>query len=160
LADEESIAAGKFVKRNSTLDRNYFPRALRVIAVALLGTAFFFFDRLTISGFWGRIVALASGVAFASVALSLGKESAGSPHANVILGSQLVAVGGIPFIVRGSLGAGRLVAAHSPRNGAIRVWLRLLQGRDQTLNDTFRGRARRDLRAALIGLRLSTPQQP
>src|SRR5690349_22533762 len=39
------------------------------ILLALLGIALFFFDRLTISGFWGNIIALASGAAFASVAL-------------------------------------------------------------------------------------------
>ena len=40
-----------------------------VIAVALGGIALFFFDQLTTSGFWGNIVALASGLAFASVVI-------------------------------------------------------------------------------------------
>jgi drug/metabolite transporter (DMT)-like permease len=85
-------------------------RALRidwlVIAVALCGIALFFFDRLTISGFWGNIVALASGVAFASVALFLRKEKAGSPVASIILGNAIVALAGIPFMFQHSLGAG------------------------------------------------------
>ncbi len=91
-------------------------RALRVdwlvIAVALFGIALFFFDRLTISGFWGNIVALASGVAFASVALFLRKEKAGSPVASIILGNMIVALVGIPFMLETSLGTG--------------VWWRLL----------------------------------
>jgi len=85
-------------------------RALRidwlVIAVALFGIALFFFDRLTISGFWGNVVALASGVAFASVALFLRKEKAGSPVASIILGNLIVALAGIPFMLHHSLGQG------------------------------------------------------
>lgn len=77
-----------------------------VIGVALCGIALFFFDRLTISGFWGNIVALASGVAFASVALFLRKEKAGSPVASIILGNAIVALAGIPFMFQHSLGAG------------------------------------------------------
>jgi drug/metabolite transporter (DMT)-like permease len=91
-----------------------------VIAVALFGIALFFFDRLTISGFWGNIVALASGVAFASVALFLRKEKAGSPHTTVILGNLLVALAGIPFMFHGSLGTGgwwRLVLLGSVQLG-------------------------------------------
>ena len=77
-----------------------------VIAVALLGIALFFLDRLTLAGFWGNIVALASGVAFASVALFLRKEKAGSPVASIILGNLIVALAGIPFMLYHSLGPG------------------------------------------------------
>lgn len=77
-----------------------------VIAVALLGIALFFFDRLTAAGFWGNIVALGSGIAFASVALFLRKEKAGSPIASLILGNVIVALAGIPFMFQGSLGEG------------------------------------------------------
>lgn len=75
-----------------------------VILFALLGIALFFFDRLTISGFWGNIIALASGLAFASVALFLRKEKEGSPVASIILGNLLVALAGLPFIFQQSLG--------------------------------------------------------
>lgn len=85
-------------------------RALRidwlVIAVALGGIALFFMDRLTVSGFWGNIVALASGVAFASVAVFLRKEKAGSPVTAIILGNILVAVAGAPFMFQASFGPG------------------------------------------------------
>ncbi len=85
-------------------------RALRidwlVIAVALGGIALFFMDRLTVAGFWGNIVALGSGVAFASVAVFLRKEKAGSPVTSIILGNILVALVGLPFMWQASLGPG------------------------------------------------------
>lgn len=70
-----------------------------VIAVALIGIALFFVDRLTVSGFWGNIIALGSGLAFASVALFLRKEKAGSPIASIVLGNLLVALAGLPFML-------------------------------------------------------------
>ncbi|MDQ6625792.1 MAG: DMT family transporter, partial [Verrucomicrobiota bacterium] len=85
-------------------------RALRidwlVIAVALGGIALFFVDRLTVSGFRGNIVALGSGLAFASVALFLRKEKGGSPVTSIILGNVLVAVVGLPFMLQSPLGPG------------------------------------------------------
>ena len=84
-------------------------RALRidwlVIAVALGGIALFFMDRLTTSGFWGNIVALCSGLAFASVAIFLRKEKAASPVTLIILGNIMVAVAGLPFMLQTPLGA-------------------------------------------------------
>ncbi|HMJ04806.1 MAG TPA: DMT family transporter [Chthoniobacterales bacterium] len=95
-------------------------RALRidwlVIAVALGGIALFFLDRLTVAGFWGNIVALASGLAFASVAIFLRKEKAASPATSIILGNIIVAAAGAPFM----LGA----AALGPGDG----WRLLLLG--------------------------------
>jgi len=79
-----------------------------VIVTALAGIALFFFDRLTTAGFWGNVVALGSGLAFASVALFLRKEKDGSPVAAIILGNALVAVAGVPFMMQHSLGAGGL----------------------------------------------------
>ncbi len=85
-------------------------RALRidwlVIAVALGGIALFFVDRLTVSGFWGNIVALGSGVAFAGVAIFLRKEKAGSPVTSIILGNIIVALAGLPFMLQSSPGGG------------------------------------------------------
>jgi drug/metabolite transporter (DMT)-like permease len=69
-----------------------------VIAVALAGIALFFVDRLTVSGLWGNIIALGSGLAFALVALFLRKEKAGSPVASIVLGNVIVALAGAPFI--------------------------------------------------------------
>lgn len=71
-----------------------------VIAIALAGIALFFFDKLSASGLWGNVVALGSGVAFASLVLFLRKERAGSPVTSAILGNALVAVAGLPILVR------------------------------------------------------------
>ncbi|MBA3882260.1 MAG: DMT family transporter [Chthoniobacterales bacterium] len=85
-------------------------RALRidwlVIAIALGGIALFFLDRLSVSGFWGNIIALCSGLAFASVAIFLRKEKAGSPVTSIILGNVIVALAGAPFMLQSSLGEG------------------------------------------------------
>ncbi len=80
-----------------------------VIAVALFGIALFFLDRLTTAGFWGNIIALGSGLAFACVALFLRKERAGSPVASILLGNLLVALAGAPFLFQApSLGGNGL----------------------------------------------------
>ena len=80
-----------------------------VIAVALLGIALFFLDRLTVAGLWGNIIALGSGLAFAAVALFLRKEKAGSPVASIVLGNVIVALAGLPFMLQApSLGEGGL----------------------------------------------------
>lgn len=87
-----------------------------VIAVALLGIALFFLDRLTVSGFWGNIIALGSGFAFAIVALCLRKEKAGSPVASIVLGNIIVALVGAPFIFQ------------APSLGGDGLWRLLLLG--------------------------------
>ena len=74
-----------------------------VIAVALAGIALFFFDRLTISGFWGNIAALVSGVAFALAVIFMRKERTASPINIVILGNIIVAVAGAPFLFQARL---------------------------------------------------------
>src|SRR5204863_401036 len=74
-----------------------------VIAVALGGIALFFLDRLTTSGFWGNIVALASALAFASLVVFLRKERTGSPINSVILGNIIVGIAGAPFLLRAPL---------------------------------------------------------
>jgi len=87
-----------------------------VIAVALAGIALFFLDRLTIAGLWGNILALASGLAFALVALFLRKEKAGSPIASIVLGNVIVAVAGAPFMFQ------------APSLGEDGLWRLLLLG--------------------------------
>lgn len=80
-----------------------------VIAVALIGIALFFMDRLTVSGWWGNVIALGSGLAFACVALFLRREKAGSPVASIVLGNVIVALAGLPFILQApSLGESSL----------------------------------------------------
>ena len=87
-----------------------------VIAVALGGIALFFLDRLTTSGFWGNIVALASALAFASLVIFLRKERTGSPINSVILGNIIVGIAGAPFLLR------------APLHQARALWLVLVLG--------------------------------
>ena len=87
-----------------------------VIAVALGGIALFFLDRLTTSGFWGNIAALASALAFASLVIFLRKERTGSPINSVILGNIIVAIAGAPFLLR------------APLHQARALWLVLVLG--------------------------------
>ena len=87
-----------------------------VIGVALFGIALFFMDRLTTAGMWGNILALISGLAFASVALFLRKEKAGSPVASILLGNVLVALAGLPFMLQ------------APSLGGNGLWRLLLLG--------------------------------
>jgi len=87
-----------------------------VIAVALFGIALFFMDRLTVAGWWGNILALVSGLAFAAVALFLRKEKAGSPVAAIVLGNVIVALAGAPFIFQ------------APSLGGDGLWRLLLLG--------------------------------
>jgi len=98
------------------LDERPLPIDWWVIAVALAGIALFFLDRLTISGLWGNVAALASAVAFASLVIFLRKERAGSPVNTVILGNMIVGIAGAPFLLRAPL--------HQPRA----LWLLLVLG--------------------------------
>ncbi len=69
-----------------------------VIAVALGGIGLFFVDQLSPRGFWGNVVALASGLSFAGMTLLLRKERAGRPMQVVLLGNLLTALIGLPVI--------------------------------------------------------------
>jgi drug/metabolite transporter (DMT)-like permease len=77
-----------------------------VIVAALVGIALFFVDRLSVSGFWGNIVALGSGLTFASLVLFMRKERGGL--SSVVLGNAVVAIAGVPFMLTNPLGQGDL----------------------------------------------------
>jgi drug/metabolite transporter (DMT)-like permease len=81
-------------------------RALRmdwaIIGAALAGIGLFFIDQLTLTGMWGNIIALASGLAFAVMVILLRKEKSGSPVASVLLGNILTALITSPFMFRSS----------------------------------------------------------
>ncbi len=69
------------------------------LAVVLGGLVLFFFDRLTIAGSWGNVLAIVSGVAFAWVHLLLRYQKAGSPVGSLILGNVITAVVCAPWAV-------------------------------------------------------------
>ena len=68
------------------------------IAAALGGMILFFLDELSKGEFWGNIVAILSGVAFAGTALFLRKQKDRSPLESVFLGNVLTFLIGLPFM--------------------------------------------------------------
>lgn len=87
-----------------------------IIALILGGTALFFLDELTVSGFWGNTLALISGLSFACLAMTLRKQKADSPVESIFLGNVLTALVCLPFMFR------TLPTAH----GSIALGLALL----------------------------------
>jgi drug/metabolite transporter (DMT)-like permease len=78
------------------------------IPVAVAGIALFFIDRLTVSGLWGNILALLSGLCFAGTALCLRREKAASPATAILLGNILAAIICLPFMLRRPFPTGEL----------------------------------------------------
>lgn len=72
---------------------------LTIVAV-FGGMALFFCDDLQFSGVAGNLVALASGVAFASMTLLLRKQKDTSAEESIFLGNLLAGVIGLPFILK------------------------------------------------------------
>ncbi len=69
------------------------------IVFALFGMGLFFLDELTVSHFWGNIVAILSGVSFAWMTLLLRKQKSGSPLESIFLGNCLAALACLPFVL-------------------------------------------------------------
>lgn len=68
------------------------------ILLVLGGMALFFFERLTVEGFWGNICAIVGGMAFAWVVLCLRKQKGTSVLETVLLGNLIAALVGLPFM--------------------------------------------------------------
>jgi len=62
------------------------------------GMALFFFDKLNAGGTAGNVMAVGSGVAFATMILCLRKQKHGTPLASVILGNAITALVAVPFL--------------------------------------------------------------
>jgi drug/metabolite transporter (DMT)-like permease len=69
------------------------------IAAVFSGMALFFFDDLQFAGFAGNLVALASGVAFATMTLLLRKQKDTSAEESIFLGNLLAGAIGLPFMI-------------------------------------------------------------
>jgi drug/metabolite transporter (DMT)-like permease len=67
------------------------------IAVILVGMMLFFVDKLSAGGMAGNLLAIASGVAFATMIVLLRKQKDGSPLTSVFLGNVLTALVCIPW---------------------------------------------------------------
>ncbi len=70
------------------------------IAAAFGGMILFFLDDLSKGGFWGNIIAILSGIAFAGTALFLRKQKDHSPLESVFLGNLLTLLIGLPFMLQ------------------------------------------------------------
>lgn len=75
------------------------------LAAVLGGMVLFFLDKLSVAGMLGNIVAIASGVALAGLALFLRKQKDGSPMESILLGNALTALIGLPFMLKSSPGS-------------------------------------------------------
>jgi len=70
------------------------------IIAAFGGMVLFFLDDLSKGGFWGNIIAILSGIAFAGTVLFLRKQKNHSPLESVFLGNILSFLIGLPFIAQ------------------------------------------------------------
>ncbi|HHT47675.1 MAG TPA: EamA family transporter [Firmicutes bacterium] len=73
------------------------------IIVVFLGMGLFFKEELAPGAFWGNVVAVLSGIAFALTAVLLRKQKGAQPVESVLLGNMITAVFAIPWLFQGSL---------------------------------------------------------
>lgn len=69
-----------------------------VIVLTLGGMALFFRDELSPEGMLGNLVAIASGVTFAALAICMRKQKDGAPVESIVLGNLLGAALALPFV--------------------------------------------------------------
>lgn len=74
------------------------------IAAVLCGMSLFFVDRLSADGLTGNILAVLSGVAFASMIIAMRRQKEASPAGSAILGNLLTALICLPWMVQSSPG--------------------------------------------------------
>lgn len=70
------------------------------ISIACGGMTLFFLDKLTAGNYWGNIIAVLSGIAFALMILLLRRQKDGDPLASVILGNALTGLICFPFMLK------------------------------------------------------------
>lgn len=73
-----------------------------IVFIVVGGMCLFFLDKLSINGFWGNILALASGVSFAFLTIFMRMQKDGSPLESILLGNILTIIIAIPFILKSS----------------------------------------------------------
>jgi drug/metabolite transporter (DMT)-like permease len=71
------------------------------IILVFAGMGLFFKEELTPGAFWGNVLAVISGVAFALTAVLLRKQKDGIPVESVLLGNLITAVVALPAITQG-----------------------------------------------------------
>lgn len=73
----------------------------KALLLIMMGMLLFFFDRLSSSHFWGNVIALFSGIAFAGLTLCLRMQKGVSTFESLFLGHLLTGLIGIPFLIGG-----------------------------------------------------------
>jgi len=62
-----------------------------------------FMDQLSVTGFWGNIAAVVSGISFGWLTMLMRRQKAGSPVETVLLGNILTFIIALPFMAQGPL---------------------------------------------------------
>lgn len=74
------------------------------ISLVTGGIVLFFLDRLTFNGFWGNMIAVASGFAFAWVFLLFRRQKEQAPYGSLFLGNVLAGLICLPAMLHGTPG--------------------------------------------------------
>ena len=69
-----------------------------ILLVMMSGMVLFFLDKLTLSGYWGNIIALVDGFCFAWMTLFMRRQKDGSALSSLLLGNLLAGAVGLPFM--------------------------------------------------------------
>lgn len=69
-----------------------------ILLVMMSGMVLFFLDKLTLSGYWGNIIALVDGFCFAWMTLFMRRQKDGSALSSLLLGNLLAGAIGLPFM--------------------------------------------------------------
>ena len=69
-----------------------------ILLVMMSGMVLFFLDKLTLSGYWGNIIALVDGFCFAWMTLFMRRQKDGSALSSLLLGNLLAGTIGLPFM--------------------------------------------------------------
>jgi drug/metabolite transporter (DMT)-like permease len=77
-----------------------------IIGIALSGVVLFFLDKLTPGNWWGNILAVLSGVSFATMILCMRKQKSSFPLGSIFLGNVITVLICLPFMLRSQPGQG------------------------------------------------------
>lgn len=69
------------------------------VVIVIVGMSLFFLEGLTFKGLWGNIIAIVSGISYASMVICMRKEKDASPASIVIAGSIIMGLISIPFML-------------------------------------------------------------
>jgi len=86
------VMAHFFLKESPT------KKDLGSLAMIFIGMILFFYEKMSLEGFWGNIFAIASGVTFAAMTVLLRAQKDATPMKSIFLGNIVAAVVLSPFI--------------------------------------------------------------